>query len=162
MDQLLSIASALDNFNFDMLQALVEECIRYDEDPDKAIQLMNINQYFKFDHQYKVDLKVDGRVVPTNNYIGRITKTTAINSYDICSDEYSAEVDDIFDNGLSFVFTQSNISFTDSKNKIYGYELTRPIYDSENSRIIKKYVKIEATFTKCNKEFSREKKFDNY
>lgn len=42
IEQVVRIASVFEEFNFDMLQALVEECVRYLESPMKAVRMLNI------------------------------------------------------------------------------------------------------------------------
>ena len=58
------IASMFDQFNFDMLKALVEEMNRYDETPQEALKFLNAKPEFSDEAKYNVDLQVRGIDVP--------------------------------------------------------------------------------------------------
>ena len=58
------IASMFDQFNFDMLKALVEEMNRYDETPQEALKFLNAKPEFSNEAKYDVDLQIKGIDVP--------------------------------------------------------------------------------------------------
>ena len=58
------IASMFNQFNFDMLKALVEEMNRYDETPQEALKFLNAKPEFSDEANYDVDLQVGGIDIP--------------------------------------------------------------------------------------------------
>jgi hypothetical protein len=54
------VAAMFDQFNFDMLKALVEEMNRYDESPSESMKMLNAKPEFGGDSKYKVTLQVKG------------------------------------------------------------------------------------------------------
>jgi hypothetical protein len=60
IDSICRIASMFDQFNFDMLKAVVEEMNRYDESPHESLKMLNAKPEFSQDQRYKVDLLPKG------------------------------------------------------------------------------------------------------
>ena len=58
------IASVFDQFNFDMLKAMVEEMNRYGETPQEVMKMLNTRPEFSEESRYKVGLQIDGIDVP--------------------------------------------------------------------------------------------------
>jgi hypothetical protein len=58
------IASLFDQFNFDMLKAMVEEMNRYDETPHEVMKMLNTKPEFGGETRYKVALQVKGLDIP--------------------------------------------------------------------------------------------------
>jgi hypothetical protein len=54
------ISSMFDQFNFDMLKALVEEMNRYNETPQQAMKMLNARPEFSGETKYKVTLQPKG------------------------------------------------------------------------------------------------------
>jgi hypothetical protein len=54
------IAMMFDQFNFDMLKALVEEMNRYDETPQEAMSMLNAKPEFSGESKYEVSLQIAG------------------------------------------------------------------------------------------------------
>jgi hypothetical protein len=54
------VAAMFDQFNFDMLKALVEEMNRYNESPQEAMKMLNAKPEFSGDSKYSVSLQVNG------------------------------------------------------------------------------------------------------
>jgi hypothetical protein len=61
------IASLFDQFNFDMLKAMVEEMNRYNETPQEAMKMLNTRPEFSGETKYKVSLQVKGIDIPEND-----------------------------------------------------------------------------------------------
>jgi hypothetical protein len=59
-EKICDIASLFNEFNFDMLKALVEEINRYNEDPQTALRMLNIKPEFDSGNNYDVKLLVAG------------------------------------------------------------------------------------------------------
>jgi len=54
------IATLFDQFNFDMLKAMVEEMNRYGETPQQVMKLLNAKPEFSGEARYKVGLQING------------------------------------------------------------------------------------------------------
>ena len=65
IDKLCQIAALFDQFNFDMLKAVVEEMNRYDETPQQALRMLNVKVEFDGGSRFDVLLKHKGAIVET-------------------------------------------------------------------------------------------------
>lgn len=60
IDKICTIASLFDQFNFDMLKALVEEMNRYGDTPQEALALLNVKAEFDSGSTYNVEIVYRG------------------------------------------------------------------------------------------------------
>ena len=60
IDHIVRIKTLFSAFNFDMLQALVEEMNRFNEDPFEAIRLLNIKPEYEDSNTYTATISIDG------------------------------------------------------------------------------------------------------
>lgn len=67
IDTVCRIASVFTHFNFDMLKALIEEMNRYDECPQDALQMLNINPELSDSSEFVPTLTVNGVVIPQSD-----------------------------------------------------------------------------------------------
>lgn len=58
------IATMFDQFNFDMLKAMIEEMNRYDETPQQVMKMLNARPEFSGEAKYKVTLQPKGVDIP--------------------------------------------------------------------------------------------------
>jgi len=63
IEKICTIASMFDQFNFDMLKALVEEMNRYDESPADALRILNAKPEFDSGSKYSVEVTFEGEKV---------------------------------------------------------------------------------------------------
>ena len=63
IEKICTIASMFDQFNFDMLKALVEEMNRYDESPADALRILNAKPEFDSGSTYTTQVTFNGEVV---------------------------------------------------------------------------------------------------
>ena len=56
VDTIVSIASVFGAFNFDMLKALIEEMMRYNETPQEAMRILNVKAEFDGGSTYSVEI----------------------------------------------------------------------------------------------------------
>ena len=61
IDGVVDISEMYEPFNFDMLQALVEELNRYHETPEQALRFLNISQIYATAASWDMKLWVDGK-----------------------------------------------------------------------------------------------------
>lgn len=64
VNSICKIAMMFDQFNFDMLKALVEEMNRYGETPQEAMKMLNTKPEFSGEANYKVILQPKGLDIP--------------------------------------------------------------------------------------------------
>lgn len=64
IDQVKLVASMFSKLNFDMLQSLVEETNRYDEDPRLLLRMLNIKPEFDDGATYDVTITIEGFTLP--------------------------------------------------------------------------------------------------
>lgn len=65
--KIVEIAALFEQFNFDMLKALVEEMNRYDESPQDALKMLNAKPEFNNNGKFEVQLVINGEPVKDNN-----------------------------------------------------------------------------------------------
>ena len=65
-ETIAKISMVFDSFNFDMLQALVEEMNRYEESPSEAMEMLNINPESGNNSEYQVSLTYNGQKIPND------------------------------------------------------------------------------------------------
>lgn len=63
IDSICKLAMLFDEFNFDMLKALVEEMNRYNEDAHQALELLNAKPQSDQGGRYDIGLTVQGKVI---------------------------------------------------------------------------------------------------
>jgi hypothetical protein len=66
IDSVCRVAAMFDQFNFDMLKALIEEMNRYNESASQAMRMLNAKPEFGGDSKYKVGLQVKGLDIPAD------------------------------------------------------------------------------------------------
>jgi hypothetical protein len=70
IDTICRLASVFNQFNFDMLKAMVEEMNRYGETPQEVMALLNTRPEFSSETKYKVDLQIGGLEIGTDMLSG--------------------------------------------------------------------------------------------
>ena len=92
IDTICRIATMFDQFNFDMLKAMVEEMNRYGETPQQVMKMLNARPEFSGESRYKVTLQPKGLDIPEdmvelNEWTGNpLTNRIAID-YKVFEDE---------------------------------------------------------------------------
>jgi len=67
IDQVCRVSLMFSEFNFDMLQSLIEEMNRYDESPTDSLQLLNIKPELSNDSEFAVKLIINGEEIAEKN-----------------------------------------------------------------------------------------------
>ena len=145
IEKVCAVSCLFDQFNFDMLKALVEEMNRYDETPQDALKMLNAKPEFNaprdFDIKFyvnnvEIDLEKNDnsktwRGNPMNDNIDMYLSIPALESKDKdAEDEY-----------VNYTFTPKNLIKVDPRNNRFIYEmegqkgparlyLTRTVYTS--------------------------------
>ena len=63
IDQICKISTMFDEFNFDMLKALVEDMNRFNESPQQCLELLNAKPEFAGKSSFRVNLYIDNQPV---------------------------------------------------------------------------------------------------
>lgn len=143
IDKIVGIAGTFDQFNFDMLKALVEEMNRFDETPQEAMEMLNTKPEYGNESRYKIKLIMDGEEVKENNFEDKewsgnpLNKRVHINYKVIEKDEDGDEdwnweqmtfepgqLKKIDENGTKYIFAHpdgAQLVLTKVKEKSYSY-----------------------------------------
>jgi len=141
IEKIVGIAGTFDEFNFDMLKALVEEMNRYNETPQEAMSMLNTKPEYGDSSSYTIKLVVNGEEVKDTSYEEKewhgnpLNKSVSV-SYKVVEQEGTdeevwdwesvrfspAELKKIDANGTKYVFTKDDgVSLILTKVKTKGY-----------------------------------------
>lgn len=130
-----TMSSMFSEFNFDMLQALVEELNRYDESPQEAMKMLNAKPEYSQDKDYVMTFKVNGVKTDINqeNWEGNpLNVEVIIVDYKKMFKQNEEEYEDYqrvrFSAENLFRFNKANNSFIYMKKEdknVYELELSR-------------------------------------
>ena len=128
-DQIVSvkkIAAMFSSFNFDMLQALVEEMNRYKEDAYDAVKFLNMNPDSANDDEYEASMVYAGKEVPRKNMHSMNSNgRVSVNPFGEFSLDFSSTNDDGSPGEYREVgFDPSALKEVDSSSGIFKFELT--------------------------------------
>jgi len=108
------IASMFDQFNFDMLKALIEEMNRYNETPQQSLKMLNAKPEYSGDAKYKVTLQPKGLDIPEDMLeTTEWTGNPLINRINLDYKVYEEEKDE--DGDRSWDWENCNFSNSDLK-----------------------------------------------
>ena len=68
IEKIIGIAGTFDQFNFDMLKALVEEMNRFNETPQEAMQMLNTKPEYGNEQRYKIKVLINGEEMAETNF----------------------------------------------------------------------------------------------
>ena len=120
------VYEAIDDFNFDMLQAMVEECNRYNESPIELMEIMNIKPSDSYNKKYSMvvydkntnqELFKEEKFLSINNY--NFGMYVDINTYSDEEDEYG---DNIREGEYIPEFYISHVNLKESSLNSFVYE----------------------------------------
>ncbi len=84
------IATLFDQFNFDMLKAMIEEMNRYNESPQQVMKILNARPEFSSEVRYKVTLQPKGLDIPEddadNEWVGNPLTQPVVVDYKVYED----------------------------------------------------------------------------
>ena len=143
IEKIVGIAGTFDQFNFDMLKALVEEMNRYNETPQEAMSMLNTKPEYSDSSKYAIKLVVNGEEIKDTNYEEREWHGNPLNksvnlSYKVVENEGTdneswdwesirftpSELKKIDANGTKYVFTNDkgeSLILTKVKEQGYRY-----------------------------------------
>lgn len=143
IEKIVGIAGTFDQFNFDMLKALVEEMNRFNETPQEAMTMLNAKPEYSNNSRYNIKLMVNGEEIGETNFDERewegnpLNKNVHINYKSYSKDEDGEETWDwegirfepnhlkkIDGNGSKYVFVDSEgntLVLTKVKEKNFTY-----------------------------------------
>lgn len=144
IEKIVGIAGTFDQFNFDMLKALVEEMNRFGETPQEAMEMLNTKPEYGNESRYKIKLVMNGEEVTENNFEDKewsgnpLNKRVHINYKSYEKDEETGDIDwewdgivfepaqlkKIDDNGTRYIFAHpdgAQLVLTKVKEQSYKY-----------------------------------------
>lgn len=89
IDQICNIAAMFSAFNFDMLKALIEEMNRYNESPDKSLEMLNVKAEHSGDATYLVQVETAAGVLFPE---GLLSGETEVDVNPLALDDYPLEL----------------------------------------------------------------------
>jgi hypothetical protein len=135
VETICKISQMFDQFNFDMLKALVEEMNRYNETPQEALELLNAKPEFDKGAEYDVEVKVEGKLIPDadSNWRGNPLGPNGVHiDWDESPEDDEADwvgfrftqehLNDIDIKNGKFVFTGPKATVTLTKKKVINYD----------------------------------------
>lgn len=98
IDSICRIATMFDQFNFDMLKALVEEMNRYNETAHEAMKMLNAKPEFSGEVRYQINLQprgldIDEKLVETKEWQGNPLTQNVCLDYKVYEDGEDGEWD---------------------------------------------------------------------
>lgn len=138
IDQICALTSLFNQFNFDMLKALVEEMNRYNESPTEALEMLNAKPEYDSGARYDITLIDGGKEIPIerldrNEWRGNPLAVAGVTvEYDPDPSNDEAEWKD-------FRFTPENLINLDSQSGKF-------IFESKGARLILTRVKEKALY----------------
>jgi len=143
IEKIVGIAGTFDQFNFDMLKALVEEMNRFGETPQEAMEMLNAKPEYGSSSRYTIKLMINGEEVKENNFEDKEWEGNPLNknvhvNYKVVEnagtedEEWDwegvrftpAELKKIDGNGTKYIFANkdgASLILTKVKEKTYSY-----------------------------------------
>lgn len=143
IEKIVGIAGTFDQFNFDMLKALVEEMNRFNETPQEAMIMLNTKPEYGNDSRYKIKLLINGEEIAEADVEDQEWKGNPLNknvhvSYKVVEKDQDGEEDWNWENvrfdpsqlkkidsgGSKYVFVDSNgvqLVLTKVQEKSFSY-----------------------------------------
>lgn len=117
ISKIVELAALFEQFNFDMLKALVEEMNRYGETPQDALKMLNAKPEYNSGGQFDCKLVVDGKVIKNvaEQWHGNPLNGTIYFEYDSNPDDPAAEYVEVY-------FTPNQIVKVDAHAGTFVYQ----------------------------------------
>lgn len=125
IDDICKVAAMFDQFNFDMLKALIEEMNRYDEDPYEALEILNAVPQSD-SGSYEINLVVGGKQIDKSTLWPRTLTGTPVThreiriDYTVNGGEDSVEVDSSSSDETAY-FLISDLKSVDEATGAFTY-----------------------------------------
>ena len=124
IEKICAVSSLFNEFNFDMLKALVEEMNRYNESPQEALVMLNAKPEFDGGSKYTVVLEVNGKVInskqlDSKEFQGNPMSPEGVTvGYDVATDD---DEDDTRSGWNSAYFDQSSLQRIEPANGVFVF-----------------------------------------
>jgi hypothetical protein len=125
IETICKISQMFDEFNFDMLKALVEEMNRYGETPQEALEMLNAKPEFDGGSDYTVEVIHEGKPIQRRD---EIWSGNPLGPKGVSIDYYLEVDDDDEDSSWNSVYlTQEHLKNIDIKNGkfVFGNDNTQ-------------------------------------
>ena len=121
IEKIVEIAALFEQFNFDMLKALVEEMNRYNETPQDALKMLNAKPEFNNNGEFECKLVVDGEEVDARKKWTGNPLSGAIHF------EWDSEPENDVDGWMNLVFTPNHIVKVDASEGRFVYQMDNAV-----------------------------------
>lgn len=130
------MSSLFDEFNFDMLKALIEEMNRYNETPQESIRMLNAKPEFGDKGKFATNLEIDGVVLGTERFSEKEWEGNPLTSniHFYCGTHKDKDGDWDWN---SVRFGPQDLVTVDANNKVFTF-VNRSNYKLELTRIKEK------------------------
>ncbi len=138
IERIVQIAGTFDQFNFDMLKALVEEMNRYNETPQESMRMLNTKPEFSNESKYNVKILINGNEIEENKLDTKEWRGNPLQSG--FAVDYKCDVDSDDDDDSDWQWER--VSFTSQDLKKIEMDGTRYIFiDDEGNKAVLSKIK---------------------
>lgn len=141
IEAICNTAVMFNEFNFDMLKALIEEMNRYNEPPDLAMKMLNTKPEYGENNKYSVSMYIDDVLVNTNKIWPTIWTGNPFNSTRCVETRYYGKDNDDDDDGFQQEFWAKDIIKIDTANNIVLYRKVVEKYGVVTIRLERQFEK---------------------
>lgn len=122
IDAICKVSTAFNAFNFDMLQALVQEMNRYGESPYESLKMLNAKPSADDGSKYDVLFEVDGVAVSPSNFDPDVLHRNPLAMEAICVERYDMQDLDGKKNESDYRFTAADMIKLDMVAGVIRYK----------------------------------------
>lgn len=119
IEKICEITSLFEQFNFDMLKALVEEMNRYGESPQEALKMLNAKPEYNNGGKFDIKLIVNGKEMGERHSVDKTWRGNPLTG--VIHIEWDPEPDNDESEWISSVFTPGNIKKVDAQEGRFTY-----------------------------------------
>ena len=124
IDNVCTMALMFDQFNFDMLKAVVEDMNRYNESPSEVMQLLNTKPEFSQNQAFNIKLYDNGTLISPSLYEDKFWHGNPLEANQVRF-EYQ-DINDLDEDGdatwVRLLFTSAQLSKIDPARGVFVYE----------------------------------------
>ena len=119
IEKICEITSLFEQFNFDMLKALVEEMNRYGESPQEALKMLNAKPEYNNGGKFDIKLIVNGKEMGERHSVDKAWRGNPLTG--VIHIEWDPEPDNDESEWITSVFTPGNIKKVDAQEGRFTY-----------------------------------------
>lgn len=121
-DEICRVGMLFDQFNFDMLKAMVEEINRYGESPRDVMKLLNAKPEFEEGSEFSVSITIDGATVQPKKMDSQSWKGNPLTTNRLKFYYYHGKDKDGDENWVNSVFEIGDLEEISPKSGVFKYK----------------------------------------